>query len=408
MMTVPIRHSKVFFLLLWFGSPPGNTVRGFSRHGPIIPRLGLRQHQQPPSLLLLLLSVTSTTRLANSNHKEEEEKEVKEASSPYWFAKVKAGSTSSSNDDPTPSSSTQNKTSTAEESHMPILGEIPSANAAAETENSKDPTEKDTAETDAATIPDTSTVETTTVSETKHIHTNTIQEQEEEEDKEVAPIVCEPEEGGYVPIIFPFRIDTDVGTEELQSREKDRPMFTPAVRADVYNVLRHPNSPTTGAPAPNPSSSSSSSPFQAILLAKQQNSQQQSGFDTYSFCDRALFEKMIEQDHPQLKQYTVLGNDEMMQAVACIGKTTPRALAITKAFEAYLSQTAWTWGDEEASGFSVEFLIAFGNELSTRLDINHRIRSTKLSDEEVDVLSNQPFCNYVQPEAMQVFQNKWK
>jgi hypothetical protein len=399
MMTVPIRHLKVFFLLLWFSSPTGHTVLGFSRHGPIFPRLGLRQHHQPPSLLLLL-SVTSTTRLANSNDKEEDEKE---ASSPYWFAKVKGGSTSSSNDDPTPGNSTQNKTSTAEEGHMPILGEIPSANSAAETANSKDPVEKDTAETDASTITDTSAVETTTISETKQIHTNTIQE--EEEDKEVAPIVCEPEEGGYVPIIFPFRIDTDVGTEELQSREKDRPMFTPAVRADVYNVLRHPKSPTAGAPAP---SSSSSSPFQAILLGKQQNSQQKSGFDTYSFCDRALFDKMMEQDHPQLKQYTVLGNDEMMQAVTCIGETTPRALAITKAFEAYLSQTAWTWGDKEAYGFSVEFLIAFGNELSTRLDINHRIRSTKLSDEEVDVLAQQPFCNYVQPEAMQVFQNKWK
>eukprot|EP00980_Cylindrotheca_fusiformis_P014710 scaffold4004_cov105-Cylindrotheca_fusiformis.AAC.9 len=281
-------------------------------------------------------------------------------------------------------------------------------------------------------IPQTTTTATTRIATTT---TTTIHEQEDDEsDNEVPPIICEPEVAddndggdGYVSIVFPFRIDTNIGMEELQSRERDRPMFTSGVRADIYNVLRYPQNPTQGIPASAAASNgtterrrNSNSMFQAILLVQKHHhspssktsSEELSGFDTYAFCDRALYETMMEQKqqqrgHAQLKQYTVLSDDDMIQALSLIGDTSPRGLAITKAFEAYLSQTAWTWGDKEAAGFCVEFLIAFGNELSTRLDVNHRIRSKKLTEEEVAILSKQPFCNYVQPDAMRIFQNKW-
>jgi hypothetical protein len=239
---------------------------------------------------------------------------------------------------------------------------------------------------------------------------------EEDDEDEVAPIVVEDEEGSY-RMLFPFRI-SEVGTEEFGIRKRDLPMFTPAVRADIYKVLRSPSDPDDGAPAPSTSeitsaASTQANLFSALLLGKNRKTnylseEEDATWGTYAFCDRSLYFEMKEIGHPQLEQYSALDDKEMLEAIAIMGKLTPKALAITKAFEAYLSQTAWTWGDREACGFAVEFLIAFGNELSSRLDINHRIRSTKLTDEEIEILSKEPFCNHVDREAMQCFQDKWK
>ena len=229
---------------------------------------------------------------------------------------------------------------------------------------------------------------------------------EDEDDEEVAPIVVDDR------MVFPFRA-TDIGADELQTRKRDIPMFTSSVRVDIFKILKSPMDPTL-AEMPSPSTTPiSSGPFSTILLTKKKSRSGSTDdilpHHTFAFCDRELYDDAMRRasNNKSLSKYIPSTDKEMIEAVSQMGQTTPIALAVTKAFEAYLSQIAWTWGDREASTLSVDFLIAFGNELSTRLDVNHRIRSTKLSEHEVQVLSNEPFCNYVEKETMQVFQNQW-
>lgn len=99
-------------------------------------------------------------------------------------------------------------------------------------------------------------------------------------------------------------------------------------------------------------------------------------------------------------------SQQMLDAISSIGKITPVALAVTQAFEAYLSHLVQTWGEREAAALSVEFLVAFGNEMTKRLDVNNRIRSTGLSPQEIQILSTQPFCNFVDSEALETFQGQ--
>ena len=48
------------------------------------------------------------------------------------------------------------------------------------------------------------------------------------------------------------------------------------------------------------------------------------------------------------------------------------------------------WGDEDAAELSVAFLVAFGNELTPRLDIKHRIRSRQLEKADAAWLRSLP------------------
>jgi hypothetical protein len=57
-----------------------------------------------------------------------------------------------------------------------------------------------------------------------------------------------------------------------------------------------------------------------------------------------------------------------------------------------------------AARLSVEFTVAFGTELTSRLDINHRVRSTKLTPEELTTLRSPPFAPFVDEIALQIFQ----
>ena len=49
---------------------------------------------------------------------------------------------------------------------------------------------------------------------------------------------------------------------------------------------------------------------------------------------------------------------------------------MTAAFEMYLTRKASGWSAADVSGLSLEFLVAFGRELTPRLDVHHRVRST--------------------------------
>ena len=55
---------------------------------------------------------------------------------------------------------------------------------------------------------------------------------------------------------------------------------------------------------------------------------------------------------------------------------------------------------------SVEFLTCFGAELTPRLDVHHRIRSTRLSDAEVATLRAPPFSPYVDQNVIVRFQSQ--
>ena len=57
-------------------------------------------------------------------------------------------------------------------------------------------------------------------------------------------------------------------------------------------------------------------------------------------------------------------DEHVLDAICNIGKNNPEALTVIKSFEAYLVQKVMIWGDSEASSLSVEFLIAFRNEMT--------------------------------------------
>ena len=99
-------------------------------------------------------------------------------------------------------------------------------------------------------------------------------------------------------------------------------------------------------------------------------------------------------------------DEHVLDAICNIGKNNPEALTVIKSFEAYLVQKVMIWGDSEASSLSVEFLIAFHNEMTTRLDVNHRVQSTKLSEEDIFILSSQPYALFVNNEAIKMYQGR--
>jgi hypothetical protein len=187
-----------------------------------------------------------------------------------------------------------------------------------------------------------------------------------------------------------FKVTTVFDQEELLARERDQPMFTPAVRRDIYRVLRNPRNPAEGA-----RTNDGPTMFESVLLAKSSNSDGSAAWDSFAFARRG--------GNPS--GYTVLDDEQMLEAISSVGKVTPVALAVTQAFETYLSQMAENyWGEREAALLSVDFLVAFGNEMTQRLDVNNRIRSTRLTPQEIQVLSEQPFANFVDRESFEAFQ----
>ena len=74
----------------------------------------------------------------------------------------------------------------------------------------------------------------------------------------------------------------------------------------------------------------------------------------------------------------------------------------------FLSTAAPTFSFERqpdiAARLSVEFTVAFGSELTARLDINHRIRSTRLEPEQLATLRALPYAPFVDQNALQMFQ----
>lgn len=186
-------------------------------------------------------------------------------------------------------------------------------------------------------------------------------------------------------------VKTNFDVEEMVAREQDVGMYTAAVRRGIYSIMRNPNNLQFGA-----SSTCEDSVFGVAILVKKSGGL---GWDTFAFADRHAFQEMDPDG------YKALGDDEIIKAIGSIGMINPVSLALTGAFEAYLSQLSKSWGDGEVSSLSVEFLVAFGRELGPRLDVNNRLRTKKLTEEEMLILSSHPFASCVGLQAMRQYQS---
>ena len=95
----------------------------------------------------------------------------------------------------------------------------------------------------------------------------------------------------------------------------------------------------------------------------------------------------------------------VLDAIARIGGTEPHAYTATCAFEAFLAElAARCWQPRHAARLSVQFLVAFGNELTPRLDATQRIRSTALEPNELAALSSPPLAAYIDQQQLSTFQ----
>ena len=166
-------------------------------------------------------------------------------------------------------------------------------------------------------------------------------------------------------------VETIVDAQEIDVRELDAEMFTLAVQNDIYNIFRAPYNVGQEEGVPDQVDSSI---FGAVLLEKESPSGK---WDTYAFADRqTYYEKNLEQ-----LGYYALSDDDMLQAIDMIGKLDPLSLAVTRAFEYYLSQLSQEWENIQASSFSDDFLAAFGRELPERFSPSSKNESERLSEE---------------------------
>ena len=177
---------------------------------------------------------------------------------------------------------------------------------------------------------------------------------------------------------------------DLAERRSQEPMFTGVVLRDAYRFLCDPDLLGDGARPPKQH-------LAAAMLGKPSGTA--AGLDTFAFVDRAALPASSLPDGWQLLDDTTL-----LSALNHLGEATLLPIAATRAFEKYLQRKALHWSDEHTRRFSVEFLVAFGRELTPRLDVSHRIRSTKLTVEEYNALSGPPFSLGVDQGVLHRFQ----
>jgi len=206
-----------------------------------------------------------------------------------------------------------------------------------------------------------------------------------------------------VPTVVPAPPLTDMGVTcmrptdpafaaEVAQRAPQEVLFTPAVRRDLYAIFLNPGAPGTAAGAAAPT-------FGIALLGKP--SVAGGALDTFAYVDRAAAETYTA-GH---LGFTLFDDKVLLDSLQQIGTTSPAGLAATIALEAYLAATAKaSWSTDTVRSLSVEFLTAFGVEMTPRLDVNHRVRATKLSPDDVRTLSTPPFNAFVDQSTLRTFQ----
>ena len=174
----------------------------------------------------------------------------------------------------------------------------------------------------------------------------------------------------------------------VTERSAQTPLFSPAVRRDLYAIVLNPSAP--GAPAADPSG------YGVAFIGKP--SVLGGALDTLAYVDRAALPAL-------LSEWTLFEDSVLLESLQQIGLTTAPALATTLAFEQYLAATARAaWTTDTVQRLSCEFLVAFAVEMTPRLDINHRVRSCKLSAADMATLSTAPFASFVDPGMLRTFQ----
>lgn len=166
---------------------------------------------------------------------------------------------------------------------------------------------------------------------------------------------------------------------EISERQYQEPMFASgAALRDCYKFMVNPNAPGIAPPA------GSKQHLGAALLGRA--TPPSTIINSFAFVDRSSLPA-----EPLPDGWKLLDDATLLSAVDHIGKSEPLPLAATQAFESFLARKALSWGDAEVAALSVEFLTAFGRELTPRLDVHHRIRSRLLSQEELATLTSPAF-----------------
>lgn len=178
----------------------------------------------------------------------------------------------------------------------------------------------------------------------------------------------------------------------LAARKAQAPLFVGAVLRDAYRFMTNPDAPSTQPTTRAPPPATPTAParhFGAALLGKASAcGGVASSLDTFAFVDRAA---LSADGAPLPGGYRVLDDATLLSALDHLGVPEPLPLAVTNAFELYLARKAAAWTEVDVRAFSMEFLVAFGRELTPRLDAHHRVRSCKLTPEELRRLSTPPF-----------------
>lgn len=184
-----------------------------------------------------------------------------------------------------------------------------------------------------------------------------------------------------------------VGAQLPESwRSAQAHLFSGPVKRDIYEILIHPAHPYETSTA-SAADTTHITMFEVVIAVKEDAAGQH---QAYIFLPR---------DSSKPCGFKVLQDAYIMQAVSRIGETSPHAYAVTLAFENFLSALAKDkWHVQHTAQLSVEFLVAFGAELTPRLDINNRICTQRLSFEDKQKLSNAPYAAYVDQAILQSFQ----
>ena len=164
------------------------------------------------------------------------------------------------------------------------------------------------------------------------------------------------------------------------------------VRRDCYRILLKPATPGV---APTPQAHH----LGTALLGKATTPS--ATIDTFAFVDRA---SVVQPAATLPEGWVLLDDATLLSALDRLGDPEPLPLAATRAFEHFLARCARAWSDAEVSTLSIDFLVAFGRELTPRLDAHHRMRSRPLTEEEIRTVCSPPFAMGIDSHVLRRYQ----
>ena len=177
-----------------------------------------------------------------------------------------------------------------------------------------------------------------------------------------------------------------------RERERERVFFPPVVRRAIYNVLINPREPC--APNAAPSAAAAEAAVQGKVPFE---------VGLYTDATRAKYAFVTHGVTPPWG-FGPAAPSDLERAMRQLGDPSAFGVTITEAFEAWLAVVARGWTPQSVAQLPVEFLIAFGRELTPRLDVNDRIRSTRLDADTLATLRAPPFGRFVDSTLLDTFQ----